>query len=139
MPGYLMPLLGGVLIGAAATLLLALNGRILGVSGIWSGLVRRSEGTDWRLAFVVGTIAGPLLLSVVGHPGQAQIDTPLHLFILAGLLVGAGTAIGSGCTSGHGLCGISRLSPRSIVATLIFMGVGMGTVYAIREVIAVPR
>lgn len=139
MPGYLMPLLGGVLIGAAATLLLALNGRVMGLSGIWSGLVRRSEGVDWRLAFVVGTIAGPLLLSFIGHPGQAQIDTPLHLFILAGLLVGAGTAIGSGCTSGHGICGISRLSPRSIAATLTFIGVGMATVYVIREVIAVPR
>lgn len=139
MVDYLAPLLGGVLIGAAATLLLAMNGRVMGVSGIWSGLIRWGGGPDWRLAFVCGTIAGPLLLSFAGHPGEAQIDTPIHLFLLAGLLVGAGTAIGSGCTSGHGVCGISRLSPRSIVATVIFMSIAMAIVYLIREIIAVPR
>lgn len=130
-----MPLLGGVLIGAAATLLLAMNGRVMGASGIWSGLVRWSDGPQWRLAFVVGTIAAPIILSLLGWPGVAQIDTPTPLFILAGLLVGLGTALGSGCTSGHGICGMSRLSPRSIVATLTFMAFGFATVFVVRHII----
>jgi uncharacterized membrane protein YedE/YeeE len=130
-----MPLLGGALIGLAALILLALNGRVMGVSGIWSGLIRWSDGPLWRLAFFAGAIAAPVLLAVFGRPGSVQIDTPMPVFLIAGLLVGFGTAIGSGCTSGHGICGISRLSPRSIMATLVFMGVGLATVFVVRHVI----
>lgn len=139
MSNIIIPLLGGALIGLAALLLLALNGRVMGASGIWSGLIRWSDGPQWRLAFVAGTIAGPILLSLLGRPGEAQIDTPLPLFIFAGLLVGFGTALGSGCTSGHGVCGISRLSPRSIVATLVFMLFGFATVFFIREILGAAR
>lgn len=130
-----MPLLGGAMIGLAALVLLAFNGRVMGVSGIWSGLISLSDGLMWRLAFVAGAIVAPVLLAAIGRPGHVQIDTPMPVFIIAGLLVGFGTAIGSGCTSGHGICGISRLSPRSIVATLIFMGVGLATVFVIRHVL----
>lgn len=130
-----IPLLGGAMIGLAALVLLAFNGRMMGVSGIWSGLISLSDGLMWRLAFVAGAVVAPVLLAAIGRPGQVQIDTPMPLFIVAGLLVGFGTAIGSGCTSGHGICGISRLSPRSILATLIFMGVGFATVFVIRHVL----
>ncbi len=130
----LMPLIGGAMIGLAALVLLAMNGRVMGVSGIWSGLIRLSDGLAWRLAFVAGTITAPILLAALGRPGQVQIETPTPVFLIAGLLVGLGTAIGSGCTSGHGICGISRLSPRSIVATLIFIGVGLATVFVVRHV-----
>jgi len=130
----LMPLLGGAMIGLASLILLAMNGRVMGVSGIWSGLIRWSDGPLWRLAFVVGAIAAPVLLAAIGHPGQVQITTPMPVFLIAGLLVGLGTVIGSGCTSGHGICGISRLSPRSVVATLVFMGVGLATVFVVRHI-----
>jgi uncharacterized membrane protein YedE/YeeE len=130
----LMPLLGGAMIGLAALILLAANGRVMGASGIWSGLIRWSDGPHWRLAFVAGAIAGPILLAALGRPGQVQIDTPMPVFLIAGLLVGLGTAIGSGCTSGHGICGISRLSPRSIVATIVFMAVGLATVFVVRHI-----
>lgn len=131
----LVPLLGGALIGLAALILLAMNGRVMGASGIWSGLIRWSDGPGWRLAFVAGAIAAPVLLAAFGRPGSVQIDTPMPVFLVAGLLVGLGTAIGSGCTSGHGICGISRLSPRSIMATLVFMGLGLVTVFVVRHVI----
>ncbi len=131
----LMPLIGGALIGLAALVLLAMNGRVMGVSGIWSGLIRLSDGLAWRLAFVAGTITAPILLAASGRPGQVQIDTAMPVFLIAGLLVGLGTAIGSGCTSGHGICGVSRLSPRSIVATCVFMSIGIATVFVIRHVI----
>lgn len=131
----LMPLLGGAMIGLAALILFAMNGRVMGVSGIWSGLIRWTDGPVWRLAFVAGSIAAPVLLAAFGRPGQVQIDTPMPVFMIAGMLVGLGTAIGSGCTSGHGICGISRLSPRSIIATLVFIGVGVATVFVVRHVI----
>lgn len=131
----LMPLLGGAMIGLAAILLLALNGRVMGASGIWSGLIRGSDGPAWRLAFFAGALAAPVFLAAFGRPGQVQIDTPMPVFLFAGLLVGLGTAIGSGCTSGHGICGISRGSPRSIMATLVFMGIGLATVFVVRHVI----
>lgn len=129
----LPPLLGGALIGLAALVLFALNGRVMGLSGIWSSLVRWSDGPGWRLAFVAGTIAAPVLLALAGRPGDVRIDTPMPLFILAGLLVGFGSTLGSGCTSGHGICGISRLSPRSIFATAVFMAVGVATVFLLRH------
>lgn len=131
----LMPLFGGAMIGLAATLLLALNGRVMGASGIWSGLIRWSDGPKCRLAFVAGTIAGPLLMAALGHPGEVHPQVPVLFIAIAGLLVGFGTALGSGCTSGHGICGVSRLSPRSIAATLIFMGVGLAVVYGIRHML----
>jgi uncharacterized protein len=131
----LMPLLGGAMIGLAAILLLALNGRVMGVSGMWSGLIRWSDGPGWRLGFFAGAIAAPVLLAAFGRPGQVQIDTPMPVFLIAGVLVGFGTAIGSGCTSGHGICGISRLSPRSVIATLVFIGAGVATVFVVRNVI----
>lgn len=135
----LLPVGGGALIGLAALMLLALNGRVMGMSGIWAGVVRLGDDIKWRMAFVAGLVAGPVLLALLGRPGKVEIDTPLPLFVLAGLLVGFGTALGSGCTSGHGICGISRLSPRSIVATLVFMGFGFATVFFIREIMGGGR
>jgi uncharacterized membrane protein YedE/YeeE len=135
----LLPVSGGVLIGLAALMLLALNGRVMGMSGIWAGVVRLGDDIKWRMAFVAGLVAGPVLLALLGRSGKVEIDTPLPLFVLAGLLVGFGTALGSGCTSGHGICGISLLSPRSIVATLVFMGFGFATVFFIREIMGGAR
>lgn len=132
----LMPLLGGAMIGAAAIVLLAFNGRVMGVSGIWGGLIRWSDGPAWRLAFFAGAIAAPVLLALAGRPGEVQLVSSTPVLILAGLLVGYGTALGSGCTSGHGVCGVSRLSPRSIIATLVFMAAGVATVFLARHVIA---
>lgn len=131
----IMPLIGGVMIGAAALILLAFNGRVMGVSGIWSGLVRWSDGPGWRLAFVLGSIAAPLGLALLGRPGEVQIGASVPVLIIAGLLVGFGSALGAGCTSGHGICGISRLSPRSILATLVFMAVAIVTVFLVRHVV----
>lgn len=130
-----MPLFGGALIGLAATLLLWLNGRVMGISGIWSGLVRWWDGPWWRLAFVSGLVAAPLLLAALGFPGVVEPQVPTLFIVVAGLLVGVGTALGSGCTSGHGICGISRLSPRSIAATVTFMVVAAAIVYAIRHML----
>jgi len=130
----LLPLIGGAMIGVAALILLAFNGRVMGVSGIWSGLIRWSDGPAWRLAFVVGSAAAPPVLALAGNPGKVQIDTPLAIFVVAGLLVGIGSALGSGCTSGHGICGISRFSPRSISATAIFMAVAIVTVFLVRHI-----
>lgn len=135
MQEILMPLLGGVMIGAAALFLLGLNGRVMGASGIWSGLVRWSDGPRWRLAFVAGSIAAPVLIALAGRPVTIQVEASAPVLVLAGLLVGIGTSLGSGCTSGHGVCGVSRLSPRSIAATAVFIAVGVATVYLLRHVI----
>lgn len=116
--------IGGALIGLAATLLMLLTGRIAGVAGILGDLIGGAERT-WRLAFVLGLIAAPLLLSVVGPALRVPPMPGLLVVAVAGLLVGFGTRLGNGCTSGHGICGIARLSPRSIVATLTFMLVAM--------------
>lgn len=124
-------LVGGALIGAAATLLLIMNGKIAGVSGIVGGALERGT-TDrlWRLVFVVGMIAGGALgLALWPERSQVQIDASIPVLIVAGLLVGFGTRLGSGCTSGHGVCGLSRFSLRSVIATLTFIGAGMLTVY----------
>ena len=131
----IMPLLGGVMIGIAALILLAFNGRVMGVSGIWSGLVRWSDGPGWRLAFVLGSIAAPLGLALFGRPGVVQVEATVPTLVIAGLLVGFGSALGAGCTSGHGICGMSRFSPRSIVATLVFMAVAIVTVFLVRHVV----
>lgn len=129
MENYLMPLSGGVLIGVAVSLMLFLNGRVTGVSGIVSGVLARRKGDfGWRLYFIAGLIVGGVALRIF-YPSSLVngVERSLWIVIAAGLLVGFGTVMGSGCTSGHGICGLSRLSPRSLVATLTFMGVGILT------------
>jgi uncharacterized membrane protein YedE/YeeE len=127
-------LAGGILLGVASALFILLNGRILGISGILGGLLRPQAGdVGWRLSFVAGLLAAPLLYFVVAGPTVARVDAGWATLIVAGLLVGAGTRYGSGCTSGHGVCGLSRLSPRSLVATLAFMGAGFVTVFLARH------
>lgn len=126
--------LGGCMIGAAVVLLLLLNGRIAGISGILAGALRPgSEDAPWRLAFLGGLAAGPVAyLALTGGWLEATPPASLPLAAAAGLLVGVGTRLGSGCTSGHGVCGLARLSPRSLVATLVFIGTGVATVTAMR-------
>lgn len=129
-------LIGGSLIGLAATGLLLLNGRIAGISGILAGCLRPVRGdTLWRLAFLVGLMATPALWLLFSTLPPIQIDADYPTLVFAGLLVGLGTRYGSGCTSGHGVCGLSRLSPRSLAATLTFMAAGFATVYLIRHLL----
>jgi uncharacterized membrane protein YedE/YeeE len=127
-------LVGGALIGLSALLLLHANGRIAGISGILGGLLRPSQGDHrWRVAFVLGLVAAPLLWALVTNLPPLIIDADWPLLIIAGLLVGVSTRYGSGCTSGHGVCGVSRLSPRSLVATAAFMASGFVTVFVARH------
>jgi hypothetical protein len=114
---------GGALIGLAAVLLMLFTGRIAGISGIMGGLFNpRSDDRLWRLAFVAGLIAAPLAAALAGHPvAVPQLPASAVTIAIAGLLVGFGTRLGNGCTSGHGICGIARLSPRSLAATAVFM------------------
>jgi uncharacterized membrane protein YedE/YeeE len=127
-------LAGGLMLGLASALFILINGRILGISGIVGGLLRpRAGDTSWRLSFVLGLFAAPLLYGVSTELPQARVEASWVTVILAGVLVGLGTRIGSGCTSGHGVCGLSRLSPRSLIATLTFMGAGFVTVYVLRQ------
>ena len=129
-------LAGGALIGLAAALLWLLNGRIAGISGVLGGLLKPVRGDiAWRIAFVLGIMAAPLVYALIATPVTPQIDASFPVLIVAGLLVGAGTRYGSGCTSGHGVCGVSRLSPRSLVATASFMAAGFVTVWLIRHVL----
>jgi uncharacterized membrane protein YedE/YeeE len=129
-------LAGGVLIGLATAMFLLLNGRIAGISGILGGLLRPIKGDiGWRVAFVAGLIFSPIAYSVAAPLPAVQIDTSAASLIMAGLLVGIGTRYGSGCTSGHGVCGLSRLSPRSMVATGMFMLAGFVTVFVTRHLI----
>ena len=131
-------LFGGVLIGVSALMLMAFNGRIAGISGIASNSlppwVGRSD-VAWRVAFIVGLVAAPLLFLAVKGPIEQTVSSNLPLMVVAGLLVGFGSVFGSGCTSGHGVCGLSRLSPRSIVATGTFMAVAAATVFFTRHII----
>jgi uncharacterized membrane protein YedE/YeeE len=134
----LMPILGGLLIGLAAALFLLLNGRIAGVSGmaaIATGIA--SEGAPWRqaAAFVVGLPLGAALVAYVVRAPDVAVTSSVPLLLAAGVLVGYGTRLGNGCTSGHGVCGIARLSPRSIAATLTFMACAAVTVFVARHVI----
>ena len=130
-------LLGGALIGLAAAAFILFNGRIAGISGIVGGLLRPQRGeVGWRLAFVVGLLAAPLLYALWGTRPAARIEAGPLTLLAAGFLVGVGTRYGAGCTSGHGVCGLSRLSPRSLVATLAFMGAGFLTVYVLRHLFA---
>jgi len=124
---------GGAMIGAAALGLMLLNGRIMGMSGILNGLMMGNPDRAWRLAFVIGVIAGPFLLIVVtGAPLVRDAVASGPVFYIAAFLVGLGTAIGSGCTSGHGICGLSRLSPRSLAAVVAFMASAIVTVALVR-------
>lgn len=126
---------GGLLIGLAAIALLFLEGRIAGASGILAGVLQPKPGdTAWRAAFVAGLLAGALLIDWL-HPAamQIRVDVSDPAVILAGLLVGIGTRIGNGCTSGHGVCGVGRLAPRSIVASAVFVAFAMGTTYVVRH------
>ncbi|PXV76890.1 YeeE/YedE family protein [Pantoea sp. PNA 03-3] len=122
-------LAGGLLIGAAAGLLVLFCGRIAGISGILGGLLKRqSADKPWRFAFIAGLVLSPLVFQLFSALPAIDIDASWRRLVLAGLLVGLGARLGSGCTSGHGVCGLSRLSPRSLVATLVFMLTAMLTV-----------
>ena len=129
--------LGGALIGAAAILLLIANGRVAGVSGIVGGLLARVHGDmSWRVAFVAGLWLGALIYwAARDELFPFDLDATLPVTVAAGLLVGFGTSLGSGCTSGHGICGIARFSKRSTVATMVFMAAGIGTVFVVRHVL----
>lgn len=131
-------LAGGVLIGVAAAMLVLLNGRVAGISGVVGGLLRPSQGDiAWRVAFVLGLVGAPAVSLLVAVPARPQIDAGYGALVLAGLLVGIGSRYGSGCTSGHGVCGLSRLSPRSLVATLAFMGAGFASVFVTRHLLGI--
>lgn len=130
-------LAGGLLIGAAAAAFVLLNGRIAGISGIVGGLLRPVRGDiGWRLAFVLGLAGAPLVYSLVAPLPAVTVAADNLTLVAAGLLVGLGTRYGAGCTSGHGVCGLSRLSPRSMVATAAFMLAGFATVFATRHLFA---
>lgn len=131
-------LAGGAVIGLAATLLALVNGRVAGISGIVGGLLRPSlSDAAWRGAFVAGLVVAPMVYAMfAGLPGLV-IDAGYPTLVAAGVLVGIGTRYGAGCTSGHGVCGLSRLSPRSLVATLAFMAAGFTTVFVARHILAI--
>ncbi|WP_396623209.1 YeeE/YedE family protein [Marinobacter sp. W-8] len=131
-------LTGGLLIGLAAASFLLLNGRIAGISGILGGLlVPARRDILWRVAFLAGLVGTPSLWLLFSELPPIQVDAGYPALIVAGLLVGIGTRFGSGCTSGHGVCGLSRLSPRSLVATVSFMATGFLTVFVIRHLMGV--
>lgn len=128
---------GGLIIGLCASLFVLVFGRILGISGIVGGLLRpQREDVAWRILFLAGLIAAPLAWLVLFPLPAVRIDAGWLTLIAAGLLVGIGTRYGSGCTSGHGVCGLARLSPRSLVATLSFMLAGFITVYLVRHALS---
>jgi uncharacterized protein len=133
----LASLSGGALIGAAAGLLILGAGRILGASGIFAGALE-ARGLDgvWRLWLIAGVLAAPSLAHVFWNASPPVFSTSAPLLVLSGLLVGFGARLGSGCTSGHGVCGLARLSPRSLAATIIFIGAGFATVFIVRHVLA---
>jgi uncharacterized membrane protein YedE/YeeE len=131
-----MAIAGGVLIGLASSLLILLNGRIAGINGILGGLLH--PGTNdvaWRFTFLAGLVVSPLVYGLLATLPLVEVEAEPWLLILAGLLVGFGTRLGSGCTSGHGVCGIARVSRRSIAATLVFIVSGMLTVYVMRHLL----
>lgn len=129
-------LAGGAIIGLAAGAFILLNGRIAGISGIAGGLLGAARGDiGWRIAFLAGLIGAPLAFQMVAPLPVVQVESGTATLIVAGLLVGIGTRYGSGCTSGHGVCGISRFSPRSLVATATFMAAGFATVFVVRHII----
>jgi len=127
--------IGGALIGLAAVMLMLSTGRIAGISGVFGGLIGlATPDRGWRLAFIAGLILAPLTGTLAGYAlTEPQMPASWAVTIIAGLLVGFGTRLGSGCTSGHGVCGVARLSPRSIVATMVFMGVAIAVVAVTRH------
>ena len=137
MNAVVVALAGGVLIGLSAVLLMLADGRIAGISGIVGGLFGGgSSEAGWRLAFVAGLMAGPFAAALFGAPlPKIGIDASVPVILVAGLLVGFGSRLGNGCTSGHGVCGLARLSPRSLAATLTFMTVGAAVVFVARHVL----
>ena len=132
-------LIGGALIGGSAAWFLIMNGRIAGISGVLGGLLQPSRSdVGWRIAFLAGMLLAPLLFVAAGGAWPAvEIDASAGLLVVAGLLVGFGTRLGAGCTSGHGVCGIGRASPRSIAATLVFMATAIVTVLVTRHLVGV--
>ncbi|MCZ2496460.1 YeeE/YedE family protein [Xylophilus sp. Kf1] len=134
----LSSLAGGALVGIAAAMFVLLNGRIAGISGILGGLFKPTmDDFAWRVAFVLGLLGAPVAYAMFSNFPRPEIDAETGALVLAGLLVGIGTRYGSGCTSGHGVCGLSRLSPRSLAATLVFMGAGFVTVYVTRHLLGI--
>jgi uncharacterized membrane protein YedE/YeeE len=129
-------LAGGLLVGVAAAMLILFNGRIAGISGIVGGLLRPVRGdVGWRAAFVAGLLAAPLAWLAIAAAPRLHVAASVPALVAAGLLVGVGTRLGSGCTSGHGVCGISRGSLRSLAATATFMGAGFAVVFVVRHVL----
>ncbi|WP_047548663.1 YeeE/YedE family protein [Methylotenera sp. G11] len=123
-------LIGGILIGLSASMMILLNGRIAGVSGILGGIAdAHKSDVPWRMAFLAGLVLSPFAYMLFSQPFAAKLAVPDLQIIIAGLLVGIGSRYGSGCTSGHGVCGIARMSRRSIIATAVFMAAGIATVY----------
>lgn len=130
-------LAGGAVIGLATAMFILLNGRIAGISGILGGLLQFPKGDmAWRVAFLAGLLAAPLVYGLFAPLPEVRVDAGTGTLVIAGLLVGLGTRYGSGCTSGHGVCGLSRLSPRSLVATAAFMSAGFITVFIVRHLAA---
>ena len=130
-------LAGGALIGVAASLFVLLNGRVAGISGVLGGLLRPSSGdVGWRVAFVAGLMAAPAVWLLFGALPEFTVDANNGLLVAAGLVVGVSTRYGAGCTSGHGVCGLSRFSYRSLVATASFMAAGFACVFVVRHVLA---
>jgi uncharacterized membrane protein YedE/YeeE len=132
-------LIGGGLIGVAAAMLLWLNGRIAGISGIFHGVLGPQSGdTAWRVLFLLGLVAGAsMYLSLNPSAYTPRAGFPVGLLVLGGFLVGFGTRMGGGCTSGHGICGVARLSMRSLTATVIFVAVGIATVFVARHLLGI--
>ena len=129
-------LAGGGLIGAAAGVFVLFNGRIAGISGVLGGLVNPTRGDlGWRVVFILGLVAAPLAYALFATLPECRIDAGWGALVIAGLLVGVGTRYGSGCTSGHGVCGLSRLSLRSLAATVTFMSAGFATVFVLRHLV----
>lgn len=137
MNAVVVALAGGVLIGLSAVLLMLANGRTAGIAGIVGGLFGACAGeVGWRLAFIVGLVTGPFAATLFGAPlPEIGIDASVPVILVAGLLVGFGSRLGNGCTSGHGVCGLARLSRRSLAATLTFMIVGAAVVFVARHVL----
>jgi len=128
---------GGALIGVAAAILILGAGRVMGAAGIVGGVLSGPAGErGWRLALIAGLLLSPALAHLLWGAGAPAIATPWPMLVAAGLLVGFGARLGSGCTSGHGVCGVSRLSPRSLAATALFMTAGFATLFAVRHLLA---
>ncbi|MBP6117269.1 MAG: YeeE/YedE family protein [Neisseriaceae bacterium] len=129
-----MALLGGALIGLAASMVLLGLGKIMGISGMLRGLFKPQQMPKWQICFVVGVLLAPWLLGLFGPLPEVEVTASVPLLVVAGLLVGFGASMGSGCTSGHSVCGMARTSPRSVLVTVLFMLAGAVTVYLLKHV-----